>query len=264
MLRTYANTKGATGGGSASDLLSTLTAAEISVTTTATATISRMHVCTGTSADYTVTLPAASGLAGKLLGIRLAGVAAMSKLVTIDGNGSETIDGSLTRILWAGESCILLCDGSNWFKIAGKSIPMILKLSRSLTDQTGIVASTATPIAMDTQDASSSCPAAMWDSGNGRPKVLRPGRYLTTSYAYCTGLSTYVYIGLFISGVQQAEYQQSSAVTAVGAGAYIDMFTLAVNDYPQPMVYGSTGGGTITVLGSAAPALCQLVEVPQW
>ncbi len=40
----------------------------VSVTGTATATISRLHVCSGTTADYTVTLPAVSGNSGKYIG----------------------------------------------------------------------------------------------------------------------------------------------------------------------------------------------------
>jgi len=60
--------------GTAYDMLSTLTASEISITGATTATISRMHVCSGTSADYTVTLPAVSGNTGKLIGFRMSSV----------------------------------------------------------------------------------------------------------------------------------------------------------------------------------------------
>jgi hypothetical protein len=117
------------GGGGGGDIVATLVSSEVSVTTTATLTISKMHVCSGTTSDYTVTLPAASGNTGKLIGIRIS--TACTKLITVDGNSSETIDGAANRIMWAGESCILLCDGSNWFKIAGKSIPMQCKMSKT-------------------------------------------------------------------------------------------------------------------------------------
>jgi hypothetical protein len=104
------------------DFLAKLHDAEISVTGAVTATIGRMHVCSGTSADYTVTLPAASGNTGKFIGFRMA--SGLTKLVTLDGNSAETIDGLTTRIMRFNESAILFCDGSNWFKVAGRSVPM--------------------------------------------------------------------------------------------------------------------------------------------
>ena len=106
------------------------TSSEISITGAITLTstaFGKMHVCSGTSIDYTVGLPAASGNAGKLIGIRIAN--ACTKLVTIDANSSESIDEVTTRVMWAGESAILLCDGVGWTKIAGKFIPMLCKIS---------------------------------------------------------------------------------------------------------------------------------------
>lgn len=38
--------------------------------------------------------------------------------VTIDPNGSETIDGSTTKILTVGQSCLIICDGSNFYSVA--------------------------------------------------------------------------------------------------------------------------------------------------
>ena len=66
----------------------------VSVTTAANLTIGKHHVCYGTTADYTVTLPAVSGNAGKLLSVEMSGT--LTKLVTLDGNASETIDGATT------------------------------------------------------------------------------------------------------------------------------------------------------------------------
>lgn len=102
---------------------------EISITGATTATIGRYHVCSGTSADYTVTLPAASGNAGRMITLRMS--PALTKLVTIDADGSELIDGALTRPMWANEVAVLLCDGTGWTKIGGKSIPLRARLSNS-------------------------------------------------------------------------------------------------------------------------------------
>ena len=58
----------------------------------------------------TVTLPAVSGVSGKMLWVKNAGVG----VVTVDGNGAETIDGSLTATLAAGVAIHVVSDGSNW------------------------------------------------------------------------------------------------------------------------------------------------------
>ncbi len=106
-------------------------AAEVSVTAAgilSPAALGKMHVV-NLSADGALGLPAVSGNAGKLLGIRIA--RACTKLVILGGNGSETIDGALTQTMWAGEVAVLLCDGTGWTKIAGRSIPMLAMLQAS-------------------------------------------------------------------------------------------------------------------------------------
>jgi hypothetical protein len=121
----------AAGGGAASDMLSILTAAEIAVTGATTLTLGRMHVCTGTTADYTVTLPAAAGNARKFVGVRMGSPAQLTKMVTVDGNGAELIDNALTRTMGPQETAILFCDGSDWFKWAGRTIPMSAQAVRA-------------------------------------------------------------------------------------------------------------------------------------
>jgi len=67
-------------------------------------------------ADITVTLPAASADAEVV--IKIAG-AANGYVVTVDGNGSETIDGSTTRTMDSDNEIMhVVSDGSNWWRIA--------------------------------------------------------------------------------------------------------------------------------------------------
>lgn len=154
-----------------SDFLSTLTAAEISITGATTATISRMHVCSGTSADYTVTLPAVSGNTGKFIAFRMA--PGLTKFVTLDGNSSETIDGQTTRIMWAMETCTLLCNGTTWTKIGGKSLPMSAQMGASgdqtISDNTWTKATFNTSVSDPT--------GAMVDASNSRIYIRRGGIY---------------------------------------------------------------------------------------
>lgn len=80
------------------------------VTTTYSVTSSDdIVLCSGT---FTVTLPAASSSTNKVVYIKNIS----NGTVTVDGNSSETIDGSTTyTITDQYESVTLICDGSAWY-----------------------------------------------------------------------------------------------------------------------------------------------------
>jgi hypothetical protein len=70
-----------------------------------------------TDGAFTITLPAASGLAGKIYTIKR--INGGGNDVTIDANASETIDGDATKVLNSHWKYLQIqCDGSNWFIIA--------------------------------------------------------------------------------------------------------------------------------------------------
>jgi hypothetical protein len=67
------------------------------------------HLVSGTSADYTITLPTAVGNEGKMIlfkGDPL--VANFNKTVTIDGDGTETVDQRLSVVISTGGWCTVL------------------------------------------------------------------------------------------------------------------------------------------------------------
>ena len=158
------------------DRLSPIANAENNITTTASLIIGRWNNCTATSANYTVTLPAAASYSGQIVGIRID--TSSTYLVTVQGNGAELIDGSNTRIMWAGEVCELKSNGTSWNKIAGKSIPMCSTMYLNANQLFAAV--TWTTIAFDTVLWSGGCPSAMTDLANHRVVVQRPGRYSIT------------------------------------------------------------------------------------
>ena len=64
-----------------------------------------------TTGTFTVTLPTADGIVGKQFVVKNSGTG----VITVDGDGSETIDGALTFILSTkGESIWVVSDGANW------------------------------------------------------------------------------------------------------------------------------------------------------
>ena len=67
-------------------------------------------LCNNTT-SATITLPLASTNSGRIITVKKIN----SGAVTIDGNGTETIDGALTKSLAALYDALrLICDGSNW------------------------------------------------------------------------------------------------------------------------------------------------------
>jgi len=67
--------------------------------------------CDASGGDFTITLYTAASNAGKTLKILNVG---SSGLVTIDGDGSETIGGSSQKYISAGQSVYIEADGTNW------------------------------------------------------------------------------------------------------------------------------------------------------
>ncbi|QEL18517.1 collagen-like protein [Limnoglobus roseus] len=258
------------GVGGSSDLLSTLTAAEISVTTTATATISRMHGCSGTTSDYTVTLPTAVGNAGKLIGFRMA--AGLTKLVTLDGNGSETIDGTLTRVMWSGEACILLCDGTGWTKIAGKTRPMACAVGRSTLVSGDIPNNTVTLVPLNNSILDAT--GRMADTATGQMLVLRPGLYS------CTGVITYSDAAgtnpMGAAGFAQCRIHANNSSTVLIATndhntvswtpitlAVVD-YTFAAGDSVRMYAYQSSGVSVNVFTAGGNATTLTITEVPTW
>ncbi len=258
---------GGGGGGSGGDLLSQLLTSETSVTTTATASLGVMHVCSGTTANYTVTLPAASGNAGKLIGIRMAST--LTKLVTIAGNGSELIDGSNTRVMWSKESAILLCDGTGWAKIAGRSVAMTC-VARPTSNAT--ISSGGSGSYIDLNGAISD-PANMLISN--RIVIQRPGVYqVNGAVRYETLGSNVNFLAsgtcLSRSGSTTQWVTQTTGSALSGCAPHI-LFSA-----PYPFIAADIislfafqgSGGNLTILGSSSAVTentwLSVTELPTW
>lgn len=85
--------------------------------------LGKLHICTGTTVDYAVTLPAVSGQAGKSIAFK--GSSALTRVVTITRNSADTIDGEATRLIASAGVLVLVCDGTNWHVVheVGSWIP---------------------------------------------------------------------------------------------------------------------------------------------
>lgn len=89
------------------------------VTVTGATTLTAGHdvvLCNATSAAFTVTLPAAASNTGRRYSIKK--IDSSANAVTVDGNGSETVDDSTTRVLsMQYDSISIVSDGTEWWII---------------------------------------------------------------------------------------------------------------------------------------------------
>ena len=96
----------------------------VTKTTTYTATINDSTIlCDSTAGSFTVTLPTAASAynsdgTGLILKIKRVSSDSSGNLITIDGNGTETIDNQLTQTLASGASITIQSDGTSWHIIS--------------------------------------------------------------------------------------------------------------------------------------------------
>lgn len=174
------------------DMMSAFDFSEVSVTTTTSLNSSafgKMHVISGTTSNYTVTLPTVSGNAGKLIGFRIHRAA--TKLFTISGNGGiEVINGSPTRPMWNDEVAILFCDGSEWFKLVGRAIPMVSHMQYNVTSGTyqSMAHNTNQDIPINASLVNNT--SMMSNTGSNQIDIIRSSQYHVTAQVTFCGSSS--------------------------------------------------------------------------
>jgi len=264
-------------GGAADDFLS-LSRTEVALSAAATldaAAFGKMHVLSG-PADFAVTLPPASGNAGKVVAFRVAGSAAA--LVTLDGNLAETIDGQETRIVWAQESALLLCDGAGWTKIAGRTRPMGCRV---------ILANDADPTRAQQINHNTSINVnfthapydygGIADTANDRVLVRRAGQYEVGVFVYISLINGAPTPRVLASAVRESADAARNGITVVRDedNAYSSTsYPTARNSAPADMLAGERlrlgahqmSGNTRYLYGSTGGAACAMsvTETPTW
>jgi hypothetical protein len=249
-------------------MLATLVNAEVSVTasTTLTATaFGKLHVCSGTTADYTVGLPAVSGNAGKFIGFRMA--PGLTKFVTLDANASELIDGATTRIMWANETAILYCDGSAWTKVAGRSIPLIC----GMYPTTSVTVLSATQTAVNLSGVIQDNSGGMAETASNRMRIKRPGTYRVNANCYYqAGSNTMNTIQCLVpkngtaTNVGSETIWQTIAAAEAFRVRYIDDVLGLVAGDTVSLTANQTGGTRSLYVNDPTWTYLKLSEVPSW
>lgn len=223
----------------------------------------RMHVCSGTSANYTVTLPSPTNNGGKFIGLTMA--PGLTKIVTILRNASDLIDGATARLMWANETAILLCDGNNWIKVAGKTLAMTCQMYRSTsTTIPGNGAITKIPLNAIQSDPT----GLMGDLTNNRINIARTGSYhlLAGMYLSMNGTgSTTTMLGIIFWSGTLGFYNTVNAATAGSNQTFVvtGMIGTATADTWEIGVLQSSGQAA-TVLTGATTTYLFAQEAPIW
>ncbi len=247
----------ATGGGGGGAGIDWTAVDSITGTTTLTSSIvGRVQKCSGTSADYTVTLPTSGLTAGDLTAIVMS--KALTKLVTIDATSGHLLNGVRTRVMWANEVAILEWDGTDWYKIGGLFIPMACKLARSAGAGQSISGSTGTKILMaDT----------VYDRGGLVPTfddviIRRLGNYSVIGHIRMSGFLTANRFSIEVDKNGSAEYViEFTSSSSVPGGCISFTSTYAAGDDLSLAIYQD--GTTATTNTTQRPFL-SVTEIPSW
>jgi hypothetical protein len=105
----------------------------------------------------------------------------------------------------------------------------------------------------------------MFDSGNKRVKIIRPGRYLAHCFAFLTGTAAagkYAYIGPAQNSVDASGHLNwTDATTGFAPGGFTYSFDCALNDYINLCGYTNMAS---PIFWGAANSTIDVVEAPTW
>lgn len=220
-----------------------------------------VNICSGSSANYTINLPDPTDNAGKTISFIMS--SSLTKLVTLNA-GSASIDGATARIMWAGESCNLYCDGTNYFKTSGKSRPLIAQMTQGGAAQT-VANSTLTKVTLDTVVLDNSG-MMTWVEQNAfyalRPGVFRvTGKLVWDNVTISRAITTLCLTS--VGGIVSAErnvagnYVGEEVTALINVSSASDTFTLCA--------FQSSGSGKGLYVGpGTSRSRMDIVEIPQW
>lgn len=218
-----------------------------------------------TTGTWTLSLTAAATLGSFAFAVRNSGAG----VITIDPNLSETIDGATTITLGAGESCIVVCDGTA-FKTIGKTATPVAQAIEQVVSTT-IAAATGTTSIPDDNTAPLSTEGTQIASlsitpGSTSNKVRLRANLValieeTTSSISDSGLILALFRGTTLVGSARVFFE----TTSVQPERFYEQFSLEVEDSPASVAaqtytlrigkFGSTDTWYVNRSHSSATAL---------
>lgn len=220
-----------------------------------------------TTRDYTLSLPAVAQDDTLRVGVDKDS----TYLLTIDGDGGETIDGATTRIMWRREWATIKGNDGEWQKIYGLTIPMSCCLKRttaqSISNDTWTQIQTTTVV----YDNTSALASPMGDTSNGRARILRPGRYIGSGYASITGLSSGNLMAGGCGKSSASPADNPNATVGVPSPSTGDQnangtgtWDCVAGDWIAAICYQNSGSAKNTRTPATVQPTVSVIEVPTW
>jgi hypothetical protein len=249
------------------DVLSPLRATEISIVAATLATISRQHVCSGTTADYAAMLPSVAGNTGKFAGFRMSpgltklvtlttGADAVAKTGTVTGGTGSNLPG-IGTVATSGSSATLT--GSSTVFTTQLRVGDVLSFP-SIGTRRVIAIAGNTSLTLDAVATITSTAFAFTQNG-----ILGSGTQLSTDYTVGNGIT----VG---SVTRTITYVLSATVVAIDcpftsapAGAAHGLTTVTIDGQYNRVMWASEaatlycdGSSWAKVAGKSIPMRCWL------
>lgn len=225
----------------------------VSKTTTYTATTSDDIILVDTSGGaWTLTLYAANGNSGKIL--RVKKTTNDFNFLTIDGNGSETIDGATTRkLITQFEEITLVCDGTNW-RIFDRRYPKVWT-NYALT----ITGASSNP----TKATAPTSDAAYWMRSGDNEISIRYTYFHSSNTGAAAGSGSYSFS--YPSGISTDTTLVGSGTPVIGVGYVFTTAAFTGVAYAETnslgLYVGNSSGAHVIASSSATPLNSATVQI---
>ncbi len=267
------------GGGGTGDMLATAVNADVAATLNSAVSLAyaKWTVIKATTlnsgANWIATLPVPALSGGKAQYVGIIVDPASTKCYTISAHSGENIGPgtATTRVMWAGETALLKTDGTNWFKVAGVTVPMVVWMWKNGNTSSPLSA-TYTKIAIET--ALTDNTGLMADTTNYKVLIQRPGNYRLDASVWVDPGGAFV--GNDMSRLLGAVYKNGSLLRVIDCPAWTSSAyavaqlpahteALAAADYME--LYGNisyTIGGQVFNGGASDRTMLAFTEIPSW
>ena len=174
-----------------------------------------------------------------------------SGALTLDPNGSETIDGQSSKTLNVGESCFIICDGSNLFSVGyGRSVTNTVTAVNVAAPSSGTQVLTSTDVAAQIQNFSGTISGnVIFEYGTA------PGFWFISNNITLAGFTATWRVNSGDAGITSANVPAGTRAILVSNGT--NMF-LAISTTSGTVTSVATGvgltGGPITGSGTISMA----------
>jgi hypothetical protein len=226
--------------------LDALPMAPTAITSTTTAgTSPALYLCSPSSSNIDVDLPAASGNSGLRIGVKMVNSSSGTRTVTIDANGSDTIDGAASVVLYVDNDYVeVQCDGSDWWVIVDGRLGHEAIIRRSSAQS--ISNNTVTTISFDNVERDFGNIAT---TGTTPITIRREGFYLFSASINLTGIDDQERLALRIA--QNGSYRNYVDTWASGNDRELAvnltvLLRCASGDTIDMRVYHNEGGSLNT------------------